>query len=116
MNDFELESMLKNLPVPERSRRYWNDFPAQVRAQLQSQPAPAPAARPSFSSLFWRFTLGSACLATTCLALNQPLHQLSVAVAQNEINLSYQIQVFPRHLHALMACDHGLHYLVANKN
>ena len=41
MNDFELKSKLKNVPVPERTEGYWDDFPARVRSQLRRPTPPA---------------------------------------------------------------------------
>jgi hypothetical protein len=34
MNDFDLETRLMAVCVPERSAEYWDDFPSQVRMQL----------------------------------------------------------------------------------
>ena len=49
MNDFELESKLKSVRVPERPEEYWDDFPSRVRVQLPRERrefAPQSAWRP----------------------------------------------------------------------
>ena len=34
MDDFDLETKLKSVPVPARTEAYWENFPARVRAKL----------------------------------------------------------------------------------
>src|ERR1035441_2235736 len=52
MNDFDLESKLKSVPVPERTDEYWYDFPSRVRVQLRrerDQSVPVRAWRPQLA-------------------------------------------------------------------
>ena len=115
MNDFELKSKLKNVPVPERTEEYWDDFPARVRSQLR-RPAPPTELRENWLPSFaWKFSFSVACLVIGLLVFNQPLKAASTAVFQKEKAVQQQLAALPRHLRILMADEHGLHYLIADK-
>jgi hypothetical protein len=115
MNDFDLESKLKSVPLPERSEDYWENFPSQVRWRLR-RTAPKPAAGESgFPRFAWRMGAGFACLVIGLLVLNQPLKAASCAIFKNERIIRQQLAGLPAHLRILMADEHGLHYLVAEK-
>jgi hypothetical protein len=115
MNDFELDAKLKGIPLPERPEAYWENFPAQLRWQLR-QPAPVPGGcnngLPRFA---WRFGVGFACLVIGLLVLSQPLKAATSAIFQKEKLVRQQLVALPGHLRVLMADEHGLHYLIAEK-
>ncbi len=116
MNDFELQSKLKGVPVPERPEEYWRDFPGRVARQLR-HPAGAedsPGAR--WSRYVWQLAAGAACLCVCLAILSQPLRTASTAMVRQEIALRHELNLFPKHLRILMADEHGLHCLVADKN
>jgi hypothetical protein len=116
MNDFELQSRLKGVPVPERPDEYWQDFPARVTRQLRR---PATSEAPEAAGFFnfaWQLVAGAACLCLCLAVLNQPLRAASSAMLQQEIALRHELNMFPKHLRILMADEHGMHYLVADKN
>ena len=115
MNDFELESMLKNSPVPERTERYWSHFPVKTRCQLRHRQAPPPPFEDCPRRMAWSFALGAVCLVTVALGLRQPLEAFSIAVMQKETTLCHHINGFPKHLESMMTDEHGLHYLIADK-
>ena len=115
MNDFELESKLKSVPLPARSEDYWENFPAHVGRQL-----PRPALDVNFTAnwlpqLAWRLGASCAGLVIGLLVLNQPLKAASGAIFKNEKIIRQQLAELPIHLRILMADEHGLHYLVAEK-
>jgi hypothetical protein len=115
MNDSELQQKLKALPVPERTEEYWNDFPEKVSRQLRRPEMRAEVDerwRPRFA---WQFAASAACLFIGLLVLNQPLRAASSAVVQQEIALRHELNALPRHLRVLMADEHGMHYLIADK-
>jgi hypothetical protein len=115
MNDFDLDAQLKSVPLPERPEEYWNDFPARVRWQLP-RTAPQPEAGESWLPRFaWSFGTGLACLLVGLLVLNQPLKMFSRAIFQKEQFVRHQLAALPDHLRVLMADEHGLHYLIAEK-
>jgi len=117
MNDFELQSRLKGVPVPERPEEYWQDFPTRVAGQLR-RPATLEASGEAapVSRFAWQLAAGAACLCVCGALLNQPLRAASTAMLKKEIALRHELNMFPKHLRILMADEHGMHYLVADKN
>lgn len=116
MNDFELQSRLKGVPVPERPEEYWHDFPTHVSRQLRRPARPEELNEAGLSRFVWQLAAGAACLCVCLVVLNQPLRAASSAVLQKEIALRHELNMFPKHLRILMADEHGMHYLVADKN
>lgn len=115
MNDFELEARLKSIPLPERPEDYWENFPAQVRWNLRHS-APAPAVRESWLPQFsWKFGVSFACLIVGVVILSQPLKAASNVISQKEQSVRQQLAALPSQLRVFMADEHGLHYLVAEK-
>jgi hypothetical protein len=115
MNDFELQLKLKSVPVPERTEEYWENFPAQVRVNLR-RAAPRPDLRESWLPLLaWKFTASFACLAVGLMVFCQPLKAASSAIFQKERFVRQQLAAIPKHLRVLMSDEHGLHYLIAEK-
>ena len=115
MNDFELESKLKSVPLPERSEDYWENFPSQVRWGLRRAAPKQKVSESWFPRFVWRLEVGFACLVVGLLVLNQPLKAASSAIFKNERIVRQQLAELPIHLRILMADEHGLHYLVAEK-
>lgn len=116
MNDQELQAKLKGIPVPERPGEYWQDFPARVTRQLRRPAAPESSNAGAFSHFLGQLAAGAACLFLCLAVLNQPLRSASAAMRQKEIALRHELNMFPKHLQILMADEHGMHYLVADKN
>lgn len=110
MNDFELESKLKAIPVPAREGEYWEDFPRRVRSQLghQALTVPAPRYMPQ-----WAWNSG---LATACVVLSLLLWPVFHAALQGERVLQRDVAKLPKQLHLLMADEHGMQYLVAERD
>ena len=116
MNDSELKSLLRNAPVPERSEEYWDDFPTQVRMQLnreRHEVAPRKAWRPR---LAWAggFALALT-LAFVCIQYH-PLQKASAAMTRHEKQLHAQMAQIENGLHVLMFNPHGMGYLLADAN
>jgi len=115
MNEFDLEARLKSVPLPRRPDEYWEDFPSQVRRQL-NRTAPELEDREHWLPQFaWKMGLGFACLVVGLLVLNQPLKAATCAMVKNERIIRQQLTQLPNHLRVFMADEHGLHYLIAEK-
>jgi len=108
MNDHELESMLKSVRTPERAPEYWDDFPSRVRVQLRP-PVMSPLWRPRRWRLAWA---GGLAFATLFLYLT--LWPVGF-VLKNEKTFRHQLAELPTHLRMFMADEHGMHYLIADK-
>jgi hypothetical protein len=115
MNDFELQSKLKSVPLPERSEDYWENFPAQMRWRLRRIAPKQEMSESWFRQFAWRTGVGFACLVVGLLVLNQPLQAAASSILKSEKNIRQQLAELPVHLRILMADEHGLHYLVAEK-
>jgi hypothetical protein len=115
MNDSELQQKLKALPVPERTEEYWNDFPQSVSRQLRRPVVRVEVDERWRTRFAWQFAASAACLFVGLLVLNQPLRAASTAVVQQEIALRHELNALPKHLRILMADEHGMHYLIADK-
>ena len=115
MNDSELQQKLKVLPVPERTEEYWNDFPQSVSRQLRRPVVRVEVDERWRTRVAWQFAASAACLFVGLLVLNQPLRAASSAVVQQEIALRHELNALPKHLRILMADEHGMHYLIADK-
>lgn len=108
MNNFELESKLKSVRVPEKTDEYWEDFPARVRSQLH-RPAVMEQARTRWMPQ-WAWSSG---LATACVILCLSLWPALQNVVKDERALQRDAARFPHQLHLLMADEHGMQYLVS---
>lgn len=110
MNDFELESKLKGIRVPARTDEYWENFPSQVRANLRRAPIELAPRNLSPACLAWRGGFALACVLFV-LALWPSFNVL----LKNEKMFRHEMAELPAHLRVLMADEHGLHYLIAEK-
>ena len=115
MNDFELESKLKNVPLPERSEDYWENFPTRVRLQMRRKASGRTIRENWLPQVAWKMSVGFTCLILVLLVLGQPLKAASCTIFKNERIIRQQLAKLPNHLRAFMADEHGLHYLVAEK-
>ena len=115
MNDSDLNAKLKSVHVPERPDDYWENFPSQVRWQLRRAAPQAEIRERWLPRLAWKAGVGFACLLAGLLVLSQPLKAASSALFQKEQFVRQQLAALPGHLRVLMADEHGLHYLVAEK-
>jgi hypothetical protein len=116
MNDFDLESKLKSVRVPEQPDEYWNDFPSRVRVQLRQariESAPRSQWRPR---LAWAggFTLALA-MAFVCIEYH-PLQAASAAITQNERHFHGQLARLDAGLHKLILNTDGMGYLLTEAN
>jgi hypothetical protein len=116
MNNAELESKLKCVPVPERPEEYWAEFPSRVRVQLRRErpefvPRPTWHIRPAWA--------GSFALAMTlvlvCLQYH-PLQAASATVTRHERHLSAQLARLDTGLHRLILNTDGMGYLLGEAN
>jgi hypothetical protein len=114
MNDFELESKLKSVRVPERPDEYWNDFPAQVRGQLHRARPELPPRQ--FNG--WRFAwAGGFTLALILICFRfHPIETVSLAITKQECHFHMQLARLDTGLHKLMLNTDGMGYLLAEAN
>jgi hypothetical protein len=110
MNDFELKSKLKSVPLPERSQDYWENFPSQVRAHLRSAPVEFASRKTFLPRLAW-----SGGFAFACLIFSLSLWPAFQTVLKNERTFRRELVQLPNHLRTFMADEHGMHYLIADQ-
>lgn len=53
MKDFDLESKVKAVRVPERDEDYWEAFPRRMLTELRSVPVERPVRRAFIPGLLW---------------------------------------------------------------
>lgn len=108
MNDRDLASRLKDVRVPERPADYWEDFPSRVRVQLR----PETIRRPHRA--FWPRVAWAGSLAFAILFLGLTLRPVQM-ILENGKTFRHQLAELPMHLKTLMADEHGMHYLIVEK-
>jgi hypothetical protein len=109
MNDFELESKLKSVRVPERPANYWKNFPSQVRVNLHRTSVVFEARKTFWPRLAWAGGFAFGCL-FLCMTL-APVH----FALKNEKVIRRELAELPNHLRVFMADEHGMHYLIADQ-
>lgn len=107
MNDHQLEARLRMLPVPERTEDYWDAFPSRVRLQLISAERPSRRRVPKWG---WNSGLAFACAISVVMMV--PLFN---AALKAERTLQRDAEKFPQNVRLLMADEHGMQYLVADR-
>ena len=116
MKDFDLDSELKALRVPERGQEFWDAFPERVLAELRSAPAVPPARRSSMPRLAWGFGAALACLAAGfCLGQSRMPKTVCYGLLKDEMKLRQTVRQFPARVDALMQDEHGLHKLIEDQ-
>jgi hypothetical protein len=112
MSDFELESKLRSVRVPEKTDEYWEDFPGRVRSQLRRTQMRAAVVERAQTRWMppWAWSSG---LATACVLLALSLWPALQTIAKDERVLQRDAARFPHQLHLLMADEHGMQYLVS---
>jgi hypothetical protein len=116
MNDFELESKLKSVRVPERSEEYWNDFSSRVRVQLPSvhrEFVPHSAWRPR---LAWAGGLALAVALVFACVQFHPIRTVSLAITKQQQQFHTQLARLDVGLHKLMLNTDGMGYLLTEAN
>ena len=114
MNDFELESKLKSVRVPERTDEYWNDFPSRVQLRRERREFTAQSAwRPR---LAWAGGLAlTVALVFVCVQFH-PLQTASLAITKQQRQFHAQIARLDAGLHVLMLNTDGMGYLLTEAN
>jgi hypothetical protein len=115
MNDFELESKLKSVPLPERPEDYWENFPAQVRRQMRRTASGQTMRENRQPQFAWKMSIGFACFIIGLLILGQPLKAASGAIFNKERMFRCELAQLPDHLRVFMQDDHGMNYLIADQ-
>ena len=115
MNDFELESKLRAVPLPQRPDDYWEHFPAQVRANLHRAAMKPVAENLWLPRLAWAGGLAVILAAGVWCVQCKPLQTVSTALYKNERHFRTEFAQFESRLRVLMRDEHGMHYLIAEK-
>jgi hypothetical protein len=115
MNDFDLDSKLKNVPLPERTEEYWENFPAQVRLNLRRAATRPAAGNLWLPRLAWAGGFALVLIFGIWFAQFQPLKTASVAISKNEKHFRMELAQFQTKLRVFMRDEHGMHYLIADK-
>jgi hypothetical protein len=103
MKDFDLESQLKSLRVPERDEEYWAAFPERVLAKSRQ------SRNERVNHCFFMPRLIWACLAAAFFMWQTGLAK---TVRRDERDLRASIVRLPDNMSKLMQDEHGLHSLV----
>jgi hypothetical protein len=115
MKQFDLESKIKSLRVPERDGEFWQTLPQRVLARAQAAPAPNSHACPFRHSLFAilnsKFILAGL-VAAVCLWQSRMPQAISHRLLQDERQMRQAFAQLPGRLDTLMHDEHGLHNLV----
>jgi hypothetical protein len=111
MNDFELEAKLRAVRVPARDEEYWKDFSRRVRTQLGRSAVVEPL--PTRLLPQWARNSGLALAGVTFCLLLCPIFQ---AALQDEQMWQRDAAKLPKQLHVLMADEHGMQYLVSERD
>ena len=115
MNNFELESKLKGVPLPERPENYWENFPMQVRLNLRRaalRPTPKNSWPPRIA---WAGGFALVLIFGIWCAQFKPLKITAVTISKNEKYFRLQFAQFETKLHVFMQDEHGMHHLIAEK-
>ncbi len=115
MNDSELNSQLKRVPIPARTPDYWENFPSRVGSQIvetHRSPAGRPAVPlPSFFQQSLRTCAFALVLLVFTLAFGAAFH----VILKKEKAFRQEIAALPNHLRVFMADEHGMHRLIADQ-
>ena len=116
MKDFDLESKIKAVRVPERNEDYWEAFPRQVLAELRTVPSERPTRREFMPGLWWGGRMALACLMMGfCLWESGTPRALSRALRKDEQELRQSVARLHNNLGTLMQDEHGLHKLIEDQ-
>jgi hypothetical protein len=113
MNDFDLESKLRALRVPERGEDYWEAFPGRVMMEARRASAQRPAPQPFRAGLPSLGRLALACLMLGfCLWQSRMPGALSHALRKDEQQVRQSVERFHNNLGRFLRDEHGLHQLI----
>lgn len=116
MNNSELEAKLRSVPVPARSKEYWEDFPGRVRFQLRRR-SPAVPERASWLIRFaWATNIAFTVALVLVCSQYHPLHAASVAWTERQHGWEMRLARLDAGLHKLMLNTDGMGYLLAEPN
>jgi len=110
MNNFDLESQLKALRMPERSEEYWDDFPGRVTRELRGRPLPRSLRSSWLPQLAWGF-----CLAFACFALGYLLGHNDVSRGITHAWKEDQREIAKFHAQITSYDEHGVRKLLTDQ-
>lgn len=110
MKNFDLESKIKSVRVPERDEAFWQTLPQLVVRKAVIRPIRNPLCS-LFTILNSKFAFAALVLGL-CLWQSRMPQTVSRALVKDEQELRQSLAQFPKRLETLMRDEHGLHKLV----
>jgi hypothetical protein len=117
MNDFDLDSKLKALRVPERGEDYWGTFPARVLAKSRATPVER-VQRAWLPHLAWGSSIALACLVAGFWlgsSAGHPQKTVCYALIKNLKSFHAELAQFPERVRTVMQMEHGMHSLIEDQ-
>ena len=114
MNNVELESRLRSVPVPERPAEYWDDFPSSVRVQLRHRRTTQVPRKMWRPRLIWSFDFAIAAVMVLVCLQYHPLQAVSASFARHEKYFNGQLARLDAGLHKLVLNTDGMGYLLSD--
>ena len=115
MKNFDLESMVKSLRVPERGEDYWESFPQQVLMAARHVPAEQPERQAWMPRFALSFGLALLCLFAGFGVGQTRMPQAVSYALLNGHELRRNVAQFEARVGRLMQDEHGLHRLVEDQ-
>jgi hypothetical protein len=116
MKEFDLDSEIKSLRVPERGRDFWDNFPGRVMAELRAAPEVRHVPTASMPRLAWGLGLALGCLAASlCLGPGPMPKTISHAWLKDRMAFSQSAARIQNKLCTLIRDEHGLHRLIEDQ-
>jgi hypothetical protein len=116
MNDFELESKLKSVRVPERREEYWDDFPSRVRMQMYRERREFSPHSADCPRLAWACGLALAMVLVYTGVHFHPFQNVSLAITKQQRHFHSQLVRLDAGLHVLMLNTDHMGYLLTEAN
>lgn len=108
MNDSELESRLRNVPVPERSEEYWNDFPVQMRLKSYRRHRPPEPEKTWLPRFAWAGGLAVALVLVFVSIQFHVLPKTSAALTRHERHFRAEMGAIESGMQLLIFNPHGM--------
>jgi len=114
MKEFDLESKIRSIRVPQRDPDFWEQMPGRVLKHTRSGVSAERRHLPSRSPFIVGMArLSAACaVAAFCLWQSGLPQTMSRNLLKDEKALRQSLAQVPKHLETMMSDEHGLHYLI----
>jgi hypothetical protein len=116
MNNSDLEAKLRSVPVPARTKEYWDDFPVRVRVQLHRRSPEASGRAAGPARFAWATSIAFSVTLILICAQHNPLRAASAAWEERQQGWEMKLARLDAGLHRLMLNTDGMGYLLADPN